>query len=221
MFTPDNTLASLPATHAESDYSHPPHVDLQRAGSFIAQVAEEGYGAKRSCALTSQLNALVATGVIDQTMALEVQEELVDNSSYDHLWSPPMVGPKREWRAWWANAGELASILDAKYNLETPRPLDIPKCLPRDLRGGIDLVHHVDAHLQTGGVAYIAGRSAVAAHARIAFVPDGHEGKDKIFVHDPHYPATTDFYNRSELARFQTGQRTILYSLDAHQQRDS
>jgi hypothetical protein len=178
-------------------------VDLSRAGEFISQVAEDGYGGKRGCALASQLNAHIAMGELDQATALDAQYELCTNPEYDHIWSPPMFGPDREWRAWPSVPGPLVRVLRDEYGLDVsmPRPLHARR---------YDLRAETEKHIRQGGVAYITGVSAVARHARIAFEP-AHSSPGQLFVHDPRYAETTGLYDYDALNRFQIGAHAILY----------
>jgi hypothetical protein len=182
-----------------------PQVALEQAAGFIYQIAEEGYGAKRSCALTAQLNAHVALGVIDTDTALTVQEDVSSDLQYDHYWGAPQNGPDQEWRAWICSPFVLQTILRHEYDIDAPEPHVVSE---RQSQGPVTMPR-VGQHLLEGSVVMLSGWSTVARHARTAFEPA--ETPGKLFVHDPHYPETTGIYDYASLHEFQANTRAIVY----------
>jgi hypothetical protein len=71
-----------------STYSRIP---LEQASLCIDQVSEPG--GRRSCYLTSQLNALIVRDAITADEALYVQETVVEDPAFDNLWIDARASP--------------------------------------------------------------------------------------------------------------------------------
>lgn len=158
------------------------------ADSLLTQVSQQERGGKQSCMLTAQLNALVVRGKIGIDAARDVQDKLVTDPAY-----------ARHWRF----------LGDSGYVGWTEDPATLAFFVREELGVTVGLEHivadsadRVSQRLHEGYAAVLMGRSAVGAHARLAFEPREQEGQ--IVIHDQKYPETTGLYPYSAIPQFQT-----------------
>ena len=173
-----------------------PNVSLERAGHLIDQVAEQFPGGKLACSLATQLNANVALGFLDSVSAAEMQDELCHNPDYDRLWScdcDSRLNPQG--RAWMPVPWLTHEVI--LENMGVQLASDIYPIRPFSTMSRLERLTSAIRH---GSVAYVAGKSAVASHARLIFSPA--ELQHKIYVHDPNYIETTGLYDYADLIDF-------------------
>jgi hypothetical protein len=178
-----------------------PHPSLEVAGDFITQVSEPYPGGKQSCALTVQLNALVALGTIDGATALSAQEEIVSSGDYAHYWGQQPNG-QLHWRG---STSQLPAILK--------RQMQAPVQTTKIHRPVNETCIAVEQELRKGKVALLAGRSLVGNHARLAFEPSELAGQGMFYLHDPKYSDTTGLYRYVDLPKSQTREFAETYQI--------
>jgi hypothetical protein len=163
------------------------HPKLAIRASFLSQVSEDEAGGRQSCALTSQLNALITRG-LDPSTAADLQNKLVTDEAYARYWAN--LG-ENNYMGWTANPTTLPFILSQSGFKVGIEHIDSP-----------DVLDTLSTRLSLGYVAVIAGVSRSGGHSRLAFEPQEIPGS--LYIHDPKYPDTSGHYEYAQLPQFQT-----------------
>jgi hypothetical protein len=158
-------------------------ISMERISQLMMQVDQRN--GKRSCNLTSQLNALILAGQITREEASAVQTRLIFSAVAEEMWSAANEG------------GGLGWVLDSigtSFYIERflGRKVSVDV---REYHGEVDLLLQ---DLDKGYAAVIMDK----AHARVAFKA---KETEEYFVFDPNHPEQTGFYDPEGLATLQMG----------------
>jgi hypothetical protein len=155
-------------------------IPVDAMNGCITQVQELGGDRRRTCYLTSALNALVMTGSIDTDTAQGVQDTLVTDPAQANNW----VAYRQQAR-WTNDVGATRQAIGQVLGRDVPLRAAPASAMGRALEQGHAVVA-VDPH-----------------HARVLFQPD--EGT--LAVHDPLVENTTGEYRLDQASGFHLAER--------------